>query len=112
MEKHSEYVNIGDRHIRNIKVIWDLETGKLLLTLNGHTQAVISLAFTSDGDRLISGSWDNTIRIWDLKRGTLLKTINSQSGGVCDIIMMPDGKQFVTGLEDGTIKFWNLDCVK
>ena len=36
------------------------------LTLEGHTKFVHSVAYSPDGSRLASGSFDHTIKIWDL----------------------------------------------
>jgi WD40 repeat protein len=51
-----------DRSIR----VWDLsvETPKILLALRDHTAAVTSLVLSPDGEELISGSQDDTVRIW------------------------------------------------
>ena len=53
---------------KTIKV-WDLETGREVLTLRGHTQSVRSLVLSADGKRLFSGSDDSTIKVWDLETG-------------------------------------------
>ena len=45
--------------------VWDLRQGHLLVTLNGHTQGLTSLAWSPDGTRLFSSSDDGTVRIWD-----------------------------------------------
>jgi WD40 repeat protein len=47
--------------------LWDLETGKELQELKGHNGAILSLAFSGDGKRLISGSCDTTALIWDVE---------------------------------------------
>src|SRR5262249_53259628 len=47
-------------------VVWDLAAGKETRRWQGHRSAVISLAFSSDGRRLASGSDDSTALIWDL----------------------------------------------
>jgi dynein assembly factor with WDR repeat domains 1 len=54
--------------------LWDLETGTLILDLSGHAGEVISLNFTSEGDRIITGSFDGTAKIWDTRTGYCIMT--------------------------------------
>jgi len=55
--------------------VWDLEAGKEALTLRGHTNWVSRLALSSDGKRLVSGSYDQTIKVWDLQAGKETSTL-------------------------------------
>ncbi len=57
-------IAIGDLGNGNLSV-WDLRRGALLVTLVGHSQGIASVAWTPDGARLVSSSWDRTVRIWD-----------------------------------------------
>ena len=45
--------------------VWEVATGRLVAILDGHTQPVECLAFSPDGGKLASGSFDTTVRIWD-----------------------------------------------
>ena len=44
--------------------VWKIDNGNEVLSLTGHTAAVQSLAFTPDGNALVSGSCDSTVRVW------------------------------------------------
>lgn len=61
---------------RTIK-IWNLRTGELLRTLTGHSDSVVAVAFSLDGQTLVSGSEDTKILIWDLHTGEVLRTLTA-----------------------------------
>src|SRR5262249_19349184 len=46
--------------------LWDVETGALKHEWNGHTAAVLAVAFAAEGDAVFSAAKDNTIRRWEL----------------------------------------------
>jgi WD40 repeat protein len=46
--------------------LWDVETGKQMMTFRGHGHAVTGVAFAPDGKRLVSAAQDGTIKIWSL----------------------------------------------
>ena len=46
--------------------LWDVNTGKLIDTLIGHTDQIFTIAFSPDGRTLASGGWDSTIIIWKI----------------------------------------------
>ena len=54
--------------------IWDLETGVLLRTLEGHTEMVYGVAALPDPRRAISCSEDRTVKLWDLANGRCVAT--------------------------------------
>ena len=48
-------------------------------TLNGHAHPVSSAAWSPDGQKIASGSWDNTIKIWDVETYECLKTLRGHT---------------------------------
>ena len=51
-------------------------------TLEGHTEAVLNVAFSPDGSKLASGSGDTTVRLWDLNTECPLHTCTAHRGWV------------------------------
>jgi WD40 repeat protein len=46
--------------------VWDAATGQEVVTLKGHTGWVYSATFSPDGQRIISGSRDASLKVWNL----------------------------------------------
>lgn len=49
--------------------IWCAEKGEQLLDLTGHQGEIVSINFSSDGDKVITGSFDGTAKVWDIRTG-------------------------------------------
>ena len=47
-------------------MIWDAKKGELLRTLKGHKDGITAMALSGDGETIVSGSRDKTIRVWRL----------------------------------------------
>ena len=49
--------------------VWDAETGKYVLTMQGHAEMVYSVAYSPNGQHIASGSDDTTVWVWDAETG-------------------------------------------
>jgi WD40 repeat protein len=49
--------------------LWDTSTGRKRATLEGHTEDVLALAFSPDGQALASGASDDSVKLWEVKTG-------------------------------------------
>ncbi|RWA05589.1 hypothetical protein EKO27_g9520 [Xylaria grammica] len=80
--------------------------------LEGHTGVVIAVAFSHDGEMLVSGSEDGTIRVWDVATGELQKTIEPQMEHVYAVAFSPDNKTLAVGGYigggDGAVSLWDV----
>ena len=68
---------------------------------------VVSVSYSPDGSRIVSGSRDDTIRIWDSKSGECLLVLKGHEGDVSSVSYSPDGSRIVSGSHDDTIRIWD-----
>jgi WD40 repeat protein len=94
----------GDKTAR----IWEAQTGKLLLTLQGHTDVVYSAQFSPDGQRVVTASGDKTARVWEAQTGKLLFTLQGHTDVVYGAQFSLDGQRIVTASYDKTARIWTI----
>ena len=86
-----------------------LTASHVRLIARGHVSAVISVAYSPDGARLLSTSEDGTARVWDAATGNATLVLRSQMGEVVDAAFSPDGKLIATGGSDGLVRVWDAN---
>jgi WD40 repeat protein len=68
---------------------------------------VWNAAFSPDGSRVVTASYDNTARVWDATTGKLLATPLEHQGPVSNAAFSPDGTRVVTASADHTARVWD-----
>src|SRR5207249_1738048 len=86
--------------------LWHVKTQKLIRTFYGHTGSIISVAFSSDGKRLVSSGNDATARVWDVATGEEALLIRAPER-IVRIVLSPDDQRLIAGLQDGTVRIWD-----
>ncbi len=110
---------------------WQRQTHRALLTLRGHRGWISSVAFSPDGRRIATGSYDETAKVWDAASGKEMLTLHGHSDRVRrvsfsldmygypvtglaqdsnlvhSVAFSPDGQRVVTGSQDGRVKVWD-----
>ena len=87
--------------------VWDAATGRTLLTLRGHTANVQEVAFSPDGTRIATASFDRTVKLWDAATGQEVFTLRGHTAGVICLAFSPDGHRLVSGGIDWTARVWD-----
>lgn len=87
---------------------WDRRCHNNLLTLHGHTDVVWNAAFTPDGSRIASASFDGTVKVWDIKTGQPLFALHGHTDKVRSLAFRPDGKHLASAGDDGMVKVWDV----
>lgn len=109
IRQRSQYKSL---YLRHSKVIENWRRSSFLLErrgeLRGHDEHVIT-CLQICGDKVVSGSDDNTLRVWSVSRGQCVHVLTGHTGGVWSSQLTTDGVYLASGSTDRTVKIWNTE---
>jgi WD40 repeat protein len=97
----------GDNRI----LVWDIENGRCIYTLTGHSLSINSLIMHSDGRFIVSGSWDKTVRVWDIENGKCIALYRAPIA-ISAVSMTKSMDSIVCGTRSGELIFLELRNIK
>jgi WD40 repeat protein/energy-coupling factor transporter ATP-binding protein EcfA2 len=90
--------------------LWDPATGKAVgAPFTGHTDDVLAIAFTKDGQTMATGSVDKRVRLWQVaSRSPRGSPLIGHTADVADVAFSTDGGTLLSGSWDTTARAWRV----
>ena len=98
----------GAAAARGLIHFWSLSEGKILATLEGHTDNILAMALSSDGKLLATGGADNNAKVWDVPTRKEIAKLEGHTSHIMALAFNPDGSQLATGGADKELKVWDV----
>ncbi|MEM7066762.1 MAG: hypothetical protein AAF572_26800, partial [Cyanobacteria bacterium P01_B01_bin.77] len=89
--------------------LWDREGNPIGEPFQGHSRSVNAVAFSPDGEHIVSGSNDNTLRLWDREGNPIGEPFQGHSRPVRTVAFYIDGEHIVSGSNDNTLRLWDRE---
>jgi WD40 repeat protein len=93
-------------HLDETVKLWDVATGRLVRTFEGHAHTVASVALSPDGRSVLSGSLED-VKLWDVATGRFTRAFGGHSDVVASVTFSQDGRRVLSGGWDKTPKLWD-----
>ena len=87
-------------------VLWDIPSGRKTGELVGHTNYIWCVAYSPEGDLIVSGGADQTIRAWDAASHRLRWISREPGDVVSDLTFSPDSSTLAAATRDGLVTLW------
>jgi WD40 repeat protein len=87
--------------------LWDVVALTRVLTFTGHSGVVRALDWSPDGERLVSGADDKSVRIWDMTSGTVLRTLTQHREIIRSIAWRPGHEEFSVSDFENSVILWD-----
>ncbi len=83
--------------------------GILLEEFIGHVGIITSVAYSPDGNYILTSSQDDTARLWDIKTGNTVRIFAAHTDDIWSVVFSPDGQTITTGSFDTTARIWKAN---
>ena len=87
--------------------IWNAQTGQEIRRFSGHAGPVLGVAFSPDGQLILTGSSDQTAWLWGVETGQPVRQFLGHTDQIWVVAFSPDGRYILTGSDDHTARLWD-----
>ncbi|CAN5390049.1 hypothetical protein BH10PLA2_BH10PLA2_28980 [soil metagenome] len=89
--------------------VFEVGTGKLVRSFEGHTHHVMDVGWKPDGKVLASVGADDTIKVWDLEKGEQIRSFGNQKKQLTKLVFKNKTSEILVSSGDHNVRMWNID---
>ncbi|KAL1997207.1 hypothetical protein VTN49DRAFT_7354 [Thermomyces lanuginosus] len=89
-------------------LVWEWQSESYILKQQGHLDSMNALAYSPDGQRIITAADDGKVKVWDTSSGFCIVTFTEHTSGVTDCHFSKRGNVLFTSSLDGSVRAWDM----
>jgi periodic tryptophan protein 2 len=89
-------------------LVWEWQSEQYIMKQQGHSNVMSSLTYSSDGNFLVTGSYDGKVKVWNVINGFCILTFSEHTSGVTSVAFSRNKKFFVSASLDGTVRAFDM----
>jgi WD40 repeat protein len=102
------FTEVGKAKMDYSMRLWDVESGKEIRRFEGHTNQVRCVAFSADGQRIVSGSSDSSVRVWEVGTAKEICRVLVHAGGI-STVRFSAGNNEIMAQAGYTLHSWDVE---
>lgn len=91
-----------------IPTVWDAHSGQRVFDLTGHTERVLSAAWSLDGELIATAGEDTNVILWDADTGEIIHMLSGHDDAVYGLDFSPDNTHVASSSFDQTVRVWDV----
>lgn len=107
INKSGEWLAFGASKLGQL-LVWEWQSESYILKQQGHFDSMNSLAYSPDGQRIVTAADDGKIKVWDTESGFCIVTFTEHTSGVTACEFAKKGNVLFTASLDGSVRAWDL----
>ncbi|CAC22605.1 small subunit processome, U3 snoRNP-associated protein Utp1 [Schizosaccharomyces pombe] len=102
-----DWIAIGSSKLGQL-LVWEWQSESYVLKQQSHYDALSTLQYSSDGQRIITGADDGKIKVWDMNSGFCIVTFTQHTSAVSGLCFSKRGNVLFSSSLDGSVRAWDL----
>ncbi|KAK9507278.1 hypothetical protein O3M35_007173 [Rhynocoris fuscipes] len=102
-----DWIAIGSETFGQL-LVWEWQSETYILKQQGHSSAMTSVAYSSDGQYIASGGEDGKLKLWNTQTGFCFVTFDEHTSGISSVKFAPNRKFVLSASLDGTVRAFDL----
>lgn len=89
-------------------LVWEWQSEQYVMKQQGHSNIMSSIAYSPDGNFIVTGGYDGKVKVWNVNSGFCFLTFSEHTSGVTGVDFSQNKKFFVTASLDGTVRAFDM----